>query len=186
MRRQWTEEEVEYLEKYYEKRGVDYIAKKLKRSVFSVRRKAQNLGYNAYICEELYVKMIARCFNCDSSVIIKWINNHNLPCRIVQRGQATCRLIDTKEFWKWAKNNKDLIPWSKYERFSILPEPAWVIDEVKSYAFKNNRKKLTQMEKQRIINLRKQGKTFQEIALDVNRTIDSVKHVWRKREGSDI
>ena len=89
MGRKWTEKEVEYLEKFYEKRGVDYIAKKLDRTLYSVKRKAQKLGHNAYVCEDLYVRMIARCFNCDSRVVKRWIDHYELPCRTEKRGQAT-------------------------------------------------------------------------------------------------
>lgn len=184
MRREWTEEEVAYLEKFYEKRGVDFIAKKLKRTLHSVKRKAQKLGYNAYVCEDLYVKMVAKCFDCDSRVINRWIDNYGLPCRIVKRGQATCKLISAKAFWKWAKDHKELIPWSKYERFTILPEPEWVEETIKGYAIKNNRKRITSMDEQRVISLRRQGKTFTEIASEMNRTVDSVKHIWRNRKGS--
>ena len=162
MRRQWTEEEVAYLEKYYERRGVDYIARRLKRSIDSIKRKAQNLGYNAYVCEDLYVRTVAKCFDCDSRVINRWINDFELPYRIVQRGQSTCKLISAKTFWKWAKEHQNLIPWNKYERFSILPEPEWVPIAIKEYNVKNNRKKITEFEKQRIINLRKKEKCMEK------------------------
>lgn len=186
MGRKWTEQEVEYLEKFYEKKGVSYIAKKLDRTVYSVKRKAQKLGHNAYVCEDIYVRMIARCFNCDSRVVNRWIDKFGLPCRKVQRGQATCRLVSADKFWKWAAEHKELIPWSKYEKFSILPEPEWVNETIKNYALINNRKRITNIESHQIITLRRKGKSFEEIAIIMNRTVDSVKHVWRKREGSDI
>ena len=184
--RRWTEQEIEYLEKFYESRGVSYLAKKLDRTLYSVKRKAQKLGHNAYACEDLYVRTIARNFNCDSRVINRWIERYNLPCKVVQRGQATCRLVTVDNFWKWAKNHQDLIPWAKYERYSILPEPKWLNDTIKSYAIKNNRKRITPIEKQQVIKMRKQGMSFEEIAVKMNRTTDSIKHIWRKREGPDI
>ena len=186
MGRKWTEKEVEYLEKFYEKKGVSYIAKKLNRTAYSVKRKAQKLGHNAYVCEDIYVRMIAKCFNCDSRVINRWIDRFGLPCRTVQRGQTTCRLVSADKFWKWAMEHKDLIPWSKYERYSILPEPEWLDDTIKSYAIVNNRKRIDSMESQQIISLRRKGKSFEEISKITGRTVDSVKHVWRKRQGVDI
>ena len=119
-------------------------------------------------------------------VINRWIERYNLPCKVVQRGQATCRLVTVDNFWKWAKNHQDLIPWAKYERYSILPEPKWLNDTIKSYAIKNNRKRITPIEKQQVIKMRKQGMSFEEIAVKMNRTTDSIKHIWRKREGPDI
>lgn len=161
---------------------MDYIARRLKRTPDSIKRKAQRLGYNAYMGEDLYVRTLAKCFNCDARVIYRWITDYGLPYRIVQRGQATCKLISAKQFWKWAKEHEELIPWAKYEMFSILPQPEWVEKTIRSYIPKNNCKRISQAEKQHVIWLRKQGKSFKEIASEMNRTIDSVKHIWRKRK----
>ena len=184
MRRQWTEEEVEYLEKNYEKRGVDYIAKKLNRTPQSIKRKAQKLRYNAYLCEDLYLKTVAKCFNSDSLVINRWIKL-GLSYKIVQRGQSTCKLISANNFWKWAEQNKDIIPWSKYERYSILPEPKWLEDTIDAYTIKNNRKKITFIEIQQVIHMREKGVSFEEIAKTLSRTVNSIKHIWRNRERND-
>ena len=59
-RRNWTEQEEAYIDKFYEKRGVSYLANKLNRTEISVKRKAQSLGNNPYVCEDLYNKNIAR------------------------------------------------------------------------------------------------------------------------------
>lgn len=181
MRKEWTDKEVEYLEKFYNRRGVDYIAKKLKRTKNSVKRKAQRLGYNAYVCEELYLKTVAKCFNSDIAVVKRWIDKFGLPCRYVQRGQITCGLIDGKEFWKWADTHRDIIPWSKYERYTILPEPEWINSVMINYKVKSHRKRITQQEKSYVIYQRKSGHSFKEIAESLGRTEDAVKHIWRSR-----
>lgn len=178
----WTQEEIDYLEKWYEKRGTDFIAKKFNRTQYSVRRKAQSLGLNAYVCCELYVRTVANCFNCDSSVINRWINKYDLPCRIVQRGQTTCKLINAKTFWEWAENNKDIIPWQKYELQSMLPEPEWLKEAIRNNKTKNNRKPITSIEKARVCNMKNNGKSFEEIAIEINRTVSSVKHIWNERK----
>ena len=177
--RPWTQEEIEYIEKWYEKRTVDFLAKKFNRTRYSIKRKAQNLGLNAYVCHELYVRTVASCFNCDSRVINRWIDKYDLPCKLIQRGNATCKLIEAEKFWKWAENNKDIIPWQKYESYSILPEPDWLKETIRNNKTKNDRKPITTIEKTRVINMRKKGKTFKEIAVELNRTVDSVKHIWR-------
>lgn len=177
--RPWTEEEIKYLEKWFELKGSDFFAKKFNRTIFSVRKKAQSLGYNAYACCDLYVKTIANCFNSDSSVINRWINNHGLPCRVIKRGKSTCKLIDVYKFWEWAENNKDIIPWHKYELQSMLPEPEWVREMVRNSKIKNTRKPITSTEISKVCKMKQQGKTFKEIANELNRTVDSVKHIWR-------
>jgi transposase len=179
MRKDWTPEEEAYLEKSYDKRGVPFIAKKLKRTKNSVKRKAQSMGMNAYIGEKLYVKALARCFDCDSSVINRWISKYNLPHSIVIRGQATCKLIEQDKFWKWAEQHQDLIPWSKYDIGTILPEPEWVRKKIREYSYKNNRKSISDYDILSVVSLRRKGYTFPQISKELGRTLDSVKHIWR-------
>lgn len=181
--KQWTQEEVNYLEKWYEKKGTDFIAKKLNRTKYSVRKKAQTLGYNSYVCAELYVRTVAKCFNSDSSVVNRWINKYNLPCKIIKRGKNTCKLINVETFWKWAENYKDIIPWQKYESQSMLPEPEWLKETIRGNKIKNNRKPITSIDKARVCNMRNKGKSFKEIAIELNRTVDSVKHIWKENKG---
>ena len=181
MSKKWTEKEVAYLEKYYEKVGTEFIAKKLGRSKISVRKKAGKIGYNAYICEKLYVRTIARCFHSDPSVIYRWIDKFGLPFTKVKRGEMICKLIDVDKFWKWAEVNKELIPWSKYEEHSILPEPLWVKNIVQKKPVKN-RTKISCIEIQRVIYLKEKGYSYQQIAEDIGRTIYSVKHIYNSNK----
>lgn len=183
----WIKEEIEYLEKNYEKRGVDYIAKKLNRSHNSIKRKAQNMGLNAYVCEELHVKVIARCFDCDSLVVNRWIDKFDLPCRQIKRGQLLNKTIDTNKFWKWAEQHKDIIPWEKYDMYSILPQPSWVEEIVKNHISrcKNRRKSITAHDRRTVVRMKQQGYTYKEIALAIGRTVDSVKHILNKERSND-
>ena len=93
-RKKWTEQEISYIDKFYEKRGVPYLAKKLKRTEASVKHKAQSLGHNAYAPEDLYTRTLAKCFHCDSRVIIRWMDKYGLKYYSVQRGKASCKLIE--------------------------------------------------------------------------------------------
>ena len=107
----------------------------------------------------------------------------------MQRGQATCRLIDPKTFWKWAFEHQDLIPWAKYERLSILPEPEWVKEAIKGCEKKNDRKRISSHEISTVVYYHKNGYTYKEIASILHRTEDSVKHIWRKykaKNGGDV
>jgi len=180
MRKEWTSKEVTYLENSYDKRGVPFIAKKLNRSEVSIKRKAQSLSLNAYSGDKLYLRTFARCFDCDSRVINRWISDYGLQFSKVIRGQATCKLIDTEQFWIWAEEHQDLIPWNKYESGSLLPEPNWAKQKLKTYAYKNNRKSITRYDINSVVFLRKKGYTFPQIANELGRTLDSVKHIWRK------
>ncbi len=176
----WTEEDIMYLEKYYERRGADYVAKHVKRTVHAVRRKAQELGLNAWATEDLYIRTMATCFNCDSSVINRWINDFGLPAFTVQRGQLKCKLIAVKDFWKWAEFHKEIIPWEKYEKGSVLPEPKWLPKTIKEYSVQNNRKRISYWDVRTVVKMKQEGYTDKEIAENLNRTLSSVKHIWRQ------
>jgi DNA-binding CsgD family transcriptional regulator len=179
--RPWTEEEVEYLEKYFEKYSSNTMAFKLKRSINSVRRKAQSIGLNAYVCEDLHVKTLANCFSCDSRVVNRWLE-HGLPYKSITKGKKTFKLISIKKFWKWAETNQEMIPWQKYERLSILPEPKWLNETIKNCENKNNRKPITPYEIHQVIRMKKLGKSNEEIAKELGRTVESVKHIWRNNK----
>ena len=61
MRREWTEWEVRYLEKKYVGQPVERTAKKLNRTINSVKRKAAKLDLNHYT-NFLSAKVVAKCF----------------------------------------------------------------------------------------------------------------------------
>lgn len=71
MRREWTEWEMQYLEKKYLKQPISVTAKRLGRSVESVKQKASRMGLNRYM-DILSAKPLARCFGVDISVVIRW------------------------------------------------------------------------------------------------------------------
>lgn len=177
MRKDWTLKEEEYLEKWYNKKGVQFFMKNLNRTEESIKKKAQSMGLNAYVCDSLYVKTVAKCFHCHSSVIDNWITKYNLSFFKVIRGQMTCKLIDQVTFWEWAEIHKHLIQWSKYEVGSILPEPEWLRQTIREYSHKNNRKPITNQDRLSIISLVKRGYKSKEISEITGRTLDSIKHI---------
>lgn len=184
VRRAWTDEELDYLERNYTKRSCTFIAKKLKRSLVSIKRKASTLGLNAYIHDEVHVKTMACCFNADSRMVNRWIDKFGLPCKRTKRGNAEFRTIDIATFWKWAKDHQEIIPWSKYEMYSLPPQPEWLKDAIKQYneTQKNHRKHITGIEKQTVMRMKSLGYSDKEIAQELNRTVESVKHIWRNRK----
>ena len=181
--RAWTKDEEEDLLKKYEKKGAHFVAKKLDRSLDSVRRKAQRLNLNSYISGDFYIRTFATCFNTEHRVIERWIEKYGLNCKKTKRGKLVFRIINVKEFWEWAENHKDIIPWHKYESYSLLPEPAWLKEVVKESKDKkkNVRKKITSADINKVARLRKKGKSFEEIAIELQRTVYSVKHIYEMR-----
>lgn len=177
-RQPWTEKEIKILERNYERTGAEKLAKRLKRSVRSVRKKAQALGLNAYINDNLYLRTLADCFQCDPSVIHRWIRN-GLPARQIQRGNLTLYQIQTSDFWQWAEQHQSQIPFQKYIHQSLLPEPEWVHNILRNSKVTKHRKPITKSEINYVLYARSQGRSFKDIAKNLQRTEDSIKHIWR-------
>lgn len=176
-RRAWTKQEDEYLIKKFLGQSVATSAKMLKRSVPSVKHRAARLGLNRYI-DNLSVKMVAKCFNVDYSVVKRWIDKYNLP--VEKSKNSNMRSIDTVEFWKWADNHRDIINWSKYEMGSLAPEPRWIDRARSNYKTTNSRKRITNDEISRVRKMWNQGLTCEDIAEQIGRSVYSVEHILRK------
>ena len=178
MRREWTEWEVRYLEKKYVGQPVERTAKKLNRTINSVKRKAAKLDLNHYT-NFLSAKVVAKCFNLDTKVVLRWINKFNLPCKKVVCSNQTRYLIDSNMFWKWAENNKNIINWSKYEKQSLLPEPKWLKEAIRNYETPKARDKYTDDEIVKIRVLLSKGLSYAEIAKETGRTYYGINHLCR-------
>ena len=176
MRREWTEWEVRYLEKKYVGQPVERTAKKLNRTINSVKRKAAKMNLNHYT-DSLSAKVVARCFGVDISVVIRWINKFHMPCKKVVCGNQTRYLIEGEIFWKWAENNKNIINWSKYEIQSLLPEPDWLRETIRNYSTPNTREKYTDDDIVKIRVLLGKGLSYAEIAKETGRTYYGIDHL---------
>lgn len=179
MRREWTEWEEQYLKKRYLSQPVEKTAKKLNRTETSVRRKAARMRLNHYT-DELNAKTLAKCFNSDLSVVVRWIEKFDLPCKIVECKTQTRYVIQMDNFWTWAKQHKDVINWSKYNSCSLHPEPVWLRNEVLNYKTPNSRKRFTDEEIRNVKWLLKRGLTYKEIAEETSRSYNSINHLCRK------
>ena len=179
MRTEWTKQEERYMERYYLCYPVEKMAKKLNRSVVSVKHKAARMGLNHYT-DSLNAKAVARCFNSDVSVVIRWIEKFDLPCRKIKCKTQTRYVIDTEKFWKWAEHNKGIVNWSKYELMSMCPEPRWLEEEIQNYTTTKSRKKFTQQEIVEIKNLLHRGLNYKEIATQMGRSYYSINHLCLK------
>lgn len=180
MRREWTEYEEKYMNKHYLYQSTKKTAEFLNRSIYSVKRKATQLGLNAYCSDKLNARTVAKCFGVDTAVVLRWIHKLNLPAREVNAETQIRYLIDAEEFWKWAEQNKFEINWSRYELCSILPEPRWVEFEKSRYKTTRHRKRFTDNEIVQVKHMIHRGMTFKEIAAELGRTDESIKHLFRK------
>lgn len=174
--RAWSKTEDEYLYNHYSKQQIEVTASHLKRSIYSVKQRARRLNINCYM-DTIGARAIARCFNSDISVVIRWIAKLNLPATKIPYGNTFRYHIDTCKFWEWAYEHKDKINWSKYQRYSLPPEPDWVYEMIKNSHALNSHKDITDEEILTIQWMAKTGHNNEEIAKQLNRSICSIKHI---------
>lgn len=179
MKREWTESEERVMRTRYQYQTVQKTAQMLNRSVYSVKRKAAKMGLSHYN-DKLSAKAVAQAFNTEVRSVKRWIEKFELPSKKVNHGTHYTYYIDVEDFWKWAEKHKDVINWSKYELKSLIPEPEWVNDMVSNYNVVRHRQRFTQDELARIKFLICRGKTYSEIAKEMNRSYYSISHVGRK------
>lgn len=78
MARRWTEREIKYLESKYLNQAVSITAKRLNRTERAVVKKALDIGLSK-VHDVLSVNKLAECFNVTHKVVMKWINQYDLP-----------------------------------------------------------------------------------------------------------
>lgn len=180
--KRWTPEEDDFLKEKMGKLSIKRMAKKLNRTPIAVRARIYNLGLGrtAEASGLLTVSRLAKSLNVDKSIVDRWVNSKGLKTikRVTSLKQRV-NLIDPVEFWKWAEQNKDLIDFSRIEPNAIPPEPEWVKDARKAKP-KRSLKPWTTNEVAKMKQLRRMGKTYQEIAEILGRTKVSVELKYRR------
>ncbi|MBP3916593.1 hypothetical protein [Clostridium sp.] len=172
----WTEEEEEFLRVNYGHVSIGYIAKKLKRSVESVKFRSYvlKLGRATDVSEYLTLSEFIRTTNVSREVMRKLIKYHNFPAKkkVVFAKQKVWR-IGIEDFWKWTEQNQDLINLSDMEYGILGAEPEWMEDKRKRDA-KRKKREFTEYENTQIEFLYKRGHNFAEIAKILDRPYKSV------------
>lgn len=173
MRKNWTQDEIEYLEKNYETKSIKLIAKNLDRSYNSVVLKIKRLGLSLK-GDENYINIADFCdlTGISRSTIEYWIRNVSFPTK--KTGKYRKIRIDT--FWKWASENKSIINWKSFHKDCLPPEPNWVDILRTKNDSKSTRRDWTTQEEQRLKDLLAMERyTYQEIANLLNRTHGAIK-----------
>lgn len=178
IRRDWTKKEEQYLLDRYIKQPIKTTARALNRTELSIKHKAAQLGINKRI--DLFgIRTFARYMGVDNSVILRWIEKFDMPVNNYKFDKHNHYDVDLEKFWQWAEEHKELINWSKYECGSLALEPEWVRFEKQMYATPMTREKWTSEDLRMLKKLLHLKKTYAEIATEMGRTYDSIKHIMR-------
>lgn len=185
MRKEWTDEEVEFLKENVGKYKLPTLASMLGRTEVSVLSKMKRLGIsNTKEHIGLYtIGELARLLDVDRKTVQGWVERHGLRVvRKVTRFKKHFYFVDTKDFWDWAKENKEKIDFRKIEPNSIPPEPDWVKEERrKNFTYKKRvYKKWTTKEDKKLQQLVMSGLSYKEIGEILGRSSISVERRFKR------
>ena len=182
--RRWTKEEEELLARLYGSRPLDFIAKKLGRTVWAILNKRERLKLGAFLENGDYItlnqlhKAVTGSNGGGGYIMTSWVRNRGLPVMEKKVGKCSFRVVRLTDFWKWAEANRAFLDFSKMEENILGIEPDWVKTARRADAKTNTIKRMTpwtKMEDARLTAYIKEGqKTGKEIASLLGRTEGAV------------
>ncbi|MBO1514004.1 DNA-binding protein [Metabacillus bambusae] len=181
-RRKWTEEEIDFLKDNVGNMKLATLSKKLNRTEGSIQNKLKRLSIFNTKAQTGYLTTyeLANLLQKDPKSVRGWITKHGLKSTIkTTHSSRQFSFIHPEDFWKWAESHKEKVDFSKIERQSILPEPAWVEKERKRENPTTYRVWSIKEEKQLKMMLT-DGYSIKEVARKLNRSPISVQRKYER------
>lgn len=181
----WSEKDINYLEEKWGVVSVDIIAKKLNRTVVSVRKKATSLNLGKWIDNIQYIKfkdlIIALGYSRSGYCYLKKkLKALDFPILIKKVSKMKIEVVDIEEFWKWAEENKSELNFANFKDGALGKEPNWVKEKRK--ADKMNpakvkvKKRWTKEEDNLLIaKVKSNTYTYKMLSEDLSRTETAIK-----------
>ena len=185
-RRKWTKEEETYLSDFWGAKPIEYIAKKLKRTVFSLKVKAVRMRLGPMInnnYELITINDISELLNVSYDRIInKWMKLGLKLQKTKFTNNASYYTIKWSELIEFLENNQDEWDSRNLEINMLGTEPNWLIEKRKRDKEENPLwyRRWTEEEIDKAEELYKKGKTYKEISVIINRSEQSVAFLLRK------
>lgn len=182
-RKQWTTEEVDQLQDKWGTVSIKGIANLLKRNVSSVRQKAHHIGLTdaRMNFDGITVCQLMQALDKSYNSVYPWIELYGMPVKEKLFCQERrVKVISYNDFWKWAKQYRELFNLSKLEENLIGPEPLWAKEKRKADILRSQRTWQSTAwdasEDQRLLQLVKLTRvTYPELAQQLNRTESSIR-----------
>lgn len=181
--RNWTKEEIEYLQDHYGQLSYGALAKNLNRSVTAIRVRADRLSLGAFLDSGEYVTFnqlriaLGITGGC-GYVMTSWVKNRGFPMHYKRVNENRFKVVYIDEFWEWAEKNQDLLDFSNFEEYNLGAEPEWV-KRKRKLDFETSRKykktpwtKTEDKELKRLVLLHKY--TYAEISKKICRTCGAI------------
>lgn len=132
-KRNWSEEDIEYLKESWGNKSVPTIAAHLHRSEEAIKLKVSKLKLgnflqngDRYVTKHFLCQALGYGGGTSGYMTISFIENRGLPTHKQKVSTQTFDVVYIDEFWKWAEKNKSFLNFSKFEKYTLGPEPKWV------------------------------------------------------------
>lgn len=168
----WSKKEIEYLRNNYGKKTSKEIAKDLNRTESAIRNQVVRIGLTLKELSEdmIYVKDFSKIAKVSRRRLAELRKNNGLPIvKERKNGGKNCRTVmSLDKFWKWYKNNQELLNLIRMEQGALGPEPKWFI-----------KKRL--MSKKSLLEMRNEGKlTIKGMARKIGITEKELRILFKK------
>ncbi|HCL4447550.1 TPA: hypothetical protein N2D04_002614 [Clostridium botulinum] len=182
-RRDYTKEELTYLEEQWGAKSVKAIAKKLKRSEWAVRMKAYKMGLGdpKLSIDGITINQLSKAIGVHyQSIMRNWVEQYGFPVKNKVLINESITYATQNDFWEWAKDNKNLIDFSRIEENILGKEPQWAKEKRRIDILANNKSRnktpWTDSEIEKLISLLKTYNfTYADIAERLGRSQSAVK-----------
>lgn len=128
MKRNWSYEEIEYLEDKWGQLSIKRIANHLGRSVQAVRLKAGKLGLgdNRLHVDGITLSQLSVELKTHYGILREWVREHDFPAKPkVLAESRPCLVVRYQDFWKWADTHRHIVNLARLEPNALGAEPEW-------------------------------------------------------------
>jgi hypothetical protein len=127
--RNWTVDEIDYLQEHWGYTSIKTIAKNINRSEIAVMQKASKLKMGAHLENSQYLSLNQLLLTVGrrggNAYSIKLLTEKGMKIKKHKVRNCSFRVVEIEEFWRFAELNKDLFDFSRFERNSLGVEPEW-------------------------------------------------------------
>lgn len=179
----WTAEDLEWLQENWGSRSIPFIAERLNRSEAAIKVKAARLSLGPALMGGDWVSLnqLAKAMGYENGCGYKvrsWVENRQMPVHMKRVSKNCFRVVYLDEFWAWAEKNRAFLDFSRFEPMALGLEPDWVRDQRRKdrKAFSLQRKdRWTPDDDARLESLLESGRyTYQQMSRELCRSCGAI------------
>lgn len=124
----WTQKEVDYLEDSWGVVTLETIARNLGRTKNAIKLKAYRMGLGDPLLhfDGISINQLSKVIKIQYGILMNWIKRYDFPAEQKRFVNNHYWVITYEDFWNWAKENKNMIDFTRFDRFALGIEPDWV------------------------------------------------------------